>query len=157
MKTVDAVGVMFYSRHTSRYLYLLRSDPRHPECWGLPGGKVEAGESMMAAVERECQEELGAMPTYTKLIPIEKFTSADQHFSYHTFFCLVNNEFVPRLNQEHTGYAWLDSGIIPRPLHPGLYATVNVEVIKEKLRVIEQQEYYTISQFTMNDPAVHYP
>lgn len=137
MKSVDAVGIMFYSKSTKRYLYLLRDDAKHPGCWGLPGGKMEIGETIINAVKRECQEELGIVPEYDKLIPIEKFTSNDGNFSYHTFFCSVEQEFTPILNHEHIGYAWISSDTIPRPLHPGLYATHKIEEIKEKLSVIE--------------------
>lgn len=128
---------MFYSRCTRRYLYLLRNDPKHPGCWGLPGGKIESGETMISAVQRECQEELGVIPEYDKLVPIEKFTSNDGNFSYHTFFCAVEQEFMPELNDEHIGYAWIESGTVPKPLHPGLYATFKIEEIKDKLSVIE--------------------
>ena len=62
LKTVNAVGVWFYSQSTNRYLYLLRNDPKHPDSWGLPGGKMESGETIISAMTRECQEELGAMP-----------------------------------------------------------------------------------------------
>ena len=140
MKSVDAVGIMFYSAATHRYLYLLRNDPKHPGSWGLPGGKIESGESMLDAVTRECQEELGMIPAYQKLIPIEKFTSNDNNFNYHTFFCAVAQEFVPKLNHEHIGYAWIASGTVPKPLHPGLYATFKIEEIRDKLSVIEQQQ-----------------
>ena len=135
--TVNAVGVWFYSTSTHRYLYLLRNDTRHPDSWGLPGGKVEYGETMMAAMIRECQEELGVMPEYTKLIPIEKFTSADGGFSYHTFFCSVATEFAPVLNNEHVGWAWISSGTWPRPMHPGLWSTVNFDAVRGKMSTIE--------------------
>ena len=134
---MNAVGVWFYSTSTHRYLYLLRNDTRHPDSWGLPGGKVEYGETMMAAMIRECQEELGVMPEYTKLIPIEKFTSADGGFSYHTFFCSVANEFAPVLNNEHVGWAWISSGTWPRPMHPGLWSTVNFDAVRGKMSTIE--------------------
>ena len=137
LKSVDAVGVLFYSLSTHRYLFVLRNDPKHPESWGLPGGKIEHNESIMAAITRECQEELGVMPDYHKLIPIEKFTSADKNFNYHTFFCSVDGEFIPRLNHEHIGYAWIAAGSIPRPLHPGLYATIRIDAIKDKLKRIQ--------------------
>jgi 8-oxo-dGTP pyrophosphatase MutT (NUDIX family) len=133
----SAVGVWFFSVSTQRYLYLLRNDTRHPDSWGLPGGKVESDETMIAAMIRECEEELGSMPEYIKLVPIEKFTSADGGFSYHTFFCSVANEFAPVLNEEHVGWAWIASGTWPRPMHPGLWSTVNFDAVRGKMYTIE--------------------
>lgn len=135
---VNAVGVWFYSVATQRYLYLLRNDPKHPGSWGLPGGKIESGETLLDAMHRECQEELGAMPNYLRLMPLEKFTSADQGFVYHTFFCSVDAEFIPILNDEHIGWSWIASGSWPRPMHPGLWSTVNFETVREKIATIEQ-------------------
>ena len=135
---VKAVGVWFYCARTQRYLYLLRNDARYPDTWGLAGGKVEPGENLLAAVERECSEELGRVPDYERLIPIEKFTSPDGVFEYHTFWCRVESEFVPVLNHEHTGYAWIESGRWPRPLHPGLWNTVNLDAVQQKIQQVEQ-------------------
>jgi ADP-ribose pyrophosphatase YjhB (NUDIX family) len=137
--SVNAVGVWFYSIATQRYLYLMRDDPKHPNVWGLPGGKIESGETIIDAIQRECQEELGAMPEYIRLVPLEKFTSTDQGFSYHTFFCSVANEFVPELNDEHIGWAWINSGTWPKPMHPGLWSTVNFDAVRNKIITIEQQ------------------
>ena len=137
--TVNAVGVWFYSVDTQRYLYLMRNDSKHPDTWGLPGGRIESGETIMQAIERECQEELGAMPEYLRLVPLEKFTTLDAGFAYHTFFCSVAREFTPVLNHEHTGWAWINSGIWPKPMHPGLCSTVNFEAVQDKIATIEQQ------------------
>ena len=106
--------------------------------WGLVGGKVEHSETLIAAVERECAEELGSVPEYQQLIPIEKFTSPDSAFEYHTFWCRVDSEFSPNLNHEHIGYAWIETGRWPRPLHPGLWNTVNLDTIQKKITSLER-------------------
>lgn len=133
---VNAVGVWFYSLATQRYLYLLRNDNKHPSTWGLAGGKVESGETLLETIDRECTEELGSMPEYIRLVPLEQFTSADGAFAYHTFFCCVANEFQPKLNHEHLGYAWIDTQSWPKPMHPGLWSTVNFDVVQEKIDTV---------------------
>ena len=138
---VKAVGVWFYSVATRRYLYLMRNDSKHPGSWGLPGGRVETGETLIAAITRECEEELGSMPGYVRMLPLEKFTTADSAFEYHTFFCIVDQEFQPVLNHEHIGYAWIDSGTWPKPMHPGLWSTVNFEAVQNKISTIESSIY----------------
>ena len=135
--SVNAVGVWFYSIDTHRYLYLMRDDPKHPNTWGLPGGKVESGETLIDSINRECTEELGTMPEYIRLVPLEKFTTADAGFAYNKFFCSVANEFTPVLNDEHIGYAWIDSGTWPKPMHPGLWSTVNFEAVRDKILTME--------------------
>lgn len=135
---VNAVGIWFFSHASRRYLYLLRNDTRHPDSWGLPGGKCNRGESLLDGILRECWEELGMRFDQSKFLPIEKFTSVEGTFVYHTFFCAVETEFVPVLNDEHQGYAWLDSGVWPRPMHPGLWNTVNLDAVQQKIQFIEQ-------------------
>jgi len=134
---IKAVGVWFYAANTRRYLYLMRNDSKHPGSWGLPGGRVESGETLMTAIVRECEEEIGSMPDYVRMMPLEKFTTVDSGFEYHTFFCIVNQEFQPTLNYEHIGYAWIDSGTWPKPMHPGLWSTVNFDAVQSKILTIE--------------------
>lgn len=134
---VNAVGVWFYAIDTQRYLYLMRNDSKNPNCWGLPGGKIETGETLIDGIVRECTEELGIMPKYIQLVPLEKFTAADSGFSYHTFFCSLPQEFCPILNNEHVGWAWINAGTWPKPMHPGLWSTVNFEAVKSKIETME--------------------
>ena len=136
--SLKAVGVWFRSLDTGRYLYLLRNDVKHPGTWGLPGGKLERKETLLGGMERECIEELGFFPTYLRLLPLEKFTSSDGVFEYHTWVCVIQSEFTPRLNHEHLGYAWIDAGTFPKPMHPGLWNTVNIDAVRQKILLVEQ-------------------
>lgn len=136
MKNTSA-GVFFYSAQTDRFLYLLRTDNKNPGNWGIPGGKIEDGETLLEGIARECEEELGFFPSSAKLIPIQKFVN--HNFTYHTFFCEVENEFTPTLNDEHCGYAWVGEHQYPKPLHPGLFNTVNFDVVQEKLKALTKK------------------
>jgi 8-oxo-dGTP pyrophosphatase MutT (NUDIX family) len=131
MKNTSA-GIFFYCNNTKRFLYLLRSDSNHS--WGVPGGKIEGNESLFEGLERECIEEIGYFPKDAKLVPIQKFVN--NTFTYHTFFCAVDNEFIPKLNCEHIGYAWVGNNQHPKPMHPGLFSTINIDIVKEKLETL---------------------
>jgi 8-oxo-dGTP pyrophosphatase MutT (NUDIX family) len=131
-------GIFFYSKKTDRYLYLLRTDAKNPINWGIPGGKIESDETLLEGLARECEEEIGYFPKKAKLIPIQKFVN--HSFTYHTFFCAVTNEFIPILNDEHCGYAWVGEGQYPKPLHPGLFSTVNFDIVQEKLNTLTKKE-----------------
>jgi 8-oxo-dGTP pyrophosphatase MutT (NUDIX family) len=138
MKDNIAAGIFFYASDTKRFLYLLRNDNKNPGNWGIPGGKIESNETLFEGVERECIEEVSFFPKNAKLIPIQKFIN--NTFTYHTFFCKVDNEFVPVLNEEHCGYAWVGGNQYPKPLHPGLFSTVNFDVVQEKLNSLTKKE-----------------
>lgn len=131
MKNTSA-GLFFYSKKTNRFLYLLRNDTNYS--WGVPGGKIEEHETLLEGLERECNEEIGYFPNKAKLIPIQKFVN--NTFTYHTFFCAVDDEFIPILNSEHLGYAWVGQDQHPKPLHPGLFSTVNIDIVREKLTTL---------------------
>jgi 8-oxo-dGTP pyrophosphatase MutT (NUDIX family) len=130
------VGVLFYSQQTKRYLFLLRNGNKHNGHWGLVGGKVEANETAMQALTREISEEIGAV-TYSKVIPLEHFTSDNSNFEYHTYIIPVPNEFVPTLNHEHRGYAWTHIEDHPKPLHPGVWRTFNFASVLDKIKTLE--------------------
>lgn len=132
-----SAGIFFYNKNTERFLYLLRTDSKNPGNWGIPGGKIEEGETLLEGLERECLEEIGFWDNNGKLIPIQKFVN--NTFTYHTFFCEVANEFIPTLNHEHCGYAWVGDNQYPKPLHPGLFSTVNFDVVQEKLKTLTKK------------------
>lgn len=126
-----SAGVFFYAQSTNRFLFLLRTDDKNPGNWGIPGGKVEKDETLFEGIERECMEEIGFFPNDAKIVPIQKFVN--NTFVYHTFFCKVTDEFIPVLNEEHSGYCWVPYDCYPKPLHPGLFNTINFDIVQSKL------------------------
>ena len=134
---IESTGALIYSIRTHRYLFLLRAGARYSNTWGLPGGKVDAGETVSEGLIREILEELGGTIDKPKLIPIEKFTSDNGKFCYHTFLIPVDEEFIPYLNEEHKGYAWCGIEDYPKPLHPGVWRTVNFNEVIAKLRIVQ--------------------
>jgi 8-oxo-dGTP pyrophosphatase MutT (NUDIX family) len=135
--TNTSAGIFFYCTSTNRFLFLLRND-KNGNTWSIPGGKIEKDETLFTGLERECVEEIGYFPKNAKLIPIQKFVN--NTFTYHTFFCAVVSEFIPVLNHEHSGYAWVDQGLYPKPMHPGLWSTVNIDLVQEKLQSLIQNK-----------------
>jgi 8-oxo-dGTP pyrophosphatase MutT (NUDIX family) len=132
-----ACGAVVYAKNTSRVLFLLRSGDKHQNTWALAGGKAEQNETVLEALHRELDEEIGLAAADLKLIPLELFKSRDGKFEYHTFVCLVDEEFVPNLNEEHKGYCWCDTDSFPKPLHPGLWSSWSNKEIKKKLATIK--------------------
>ena len=137
-KLIQGVGALIFSKKTKRYLFLLRNGGSWSMTWALPGGKMNPDETVIVGLAREIEEELGGRINDPKLVPIEKYTSDDYRFVYHTFFIGVDDEFVPELNDEHVGYAWLPLSALPKPLHPGIIRTMNSEVVLEKIKIAEQ-------------------
>ena len=137
-RPIKAAGALFYAADTHRYLFLMRASDRYADTWGLVGGKVEEGESIIDCLSRETTEELGYQPKIIKTIPIDLFISPDTRFEYHTFVCVVNGEFIPNLNEEHKGYCWTTLDGLPKPLHPGLFNSMNMDELKLKFRSINQ-------------------
>ena len=130
----QSAGIFFYSKSTQTFLYLLRNESKNPT-WSIPGGKIEKNETLLDGLKRECQEEIAHWNDDFKLVPIQKFVN--NTFAYHTFFCEVEEEFSPILNDEHCGYAWVGNNRYPKPLHPGLFSTINIDNVVEKMKALQ--------------------
>jgi len=132
-----AAGALFYSKSTKRFLFLLRNNTKTRGTWGLPGGKLNLDENTIVGLNRELLEELGSIPEIEKYIPLETFTSFDEEFRYHSFIFIIEREFIPTLNSEHDGYCWTALEKFPKPLHPGLFNSLSIATIKEKIQLAE--------------------
>lgn len=131
-------GGLFLAKDTKRFLFLLRTKGKTAGTWGLVGGKKEPADiTVIDSLKREIQEEVGKIPHIRKFIPLELFTSNDQNFQYSTYVLIVDREFIPILNDEHSGYAWCNYDCWPRPLHQGVKHSLHGRTIRAKLELLQ--------------------
>lgn len=128
-------GALFYAVDTSRFLFLHRTQGKRSNVWGLPGGTNEFGETPWVACSREIQEEIGNV-VIDKTLPLEVFVASSNKFEYHTYICITPYEFLPSLNYEHNGFAWVEYASWPKPLHYGLKNTLRKETNKVKMQTL---------------------
>jgi 8-oxo-dGTP pyrophosphatase MutT (NUDIX family) len=137
MNSIVCSGGLFLTKKTKRFLFLLRTQGRTAGTWGFVGGKKEPQDhTPYDTLTREIQEEIGNTPPIQKMIPLEQYTSSDQHFRYNTYVIIVDDEFIPILNEEHSAYAWCDYGCFPKPLHQGVKSSLNSKSVKSKIELI---------------------
>jgi 8-oxo-dGTP pyrophosphatase MutT (NUDIX family) len=70
--------------------------------WSFPGGHVEAGESLLEALEREITEELGLSLTNVVFLRVDK---NDVGFEHHAYIGHVEGD-VTLLHDELMGFGW---------------------------------------------------
>ena len=127
-------GGIILSKETKRFLFLLRNKEN---TWGFVGGQKEpADATAYETLTREMLEELGTAPSIEKTVPLELYTSNDGEFHYHTYVLITSKEFVPVLNDEHVGYAWVSYEKWPKPLHQAVKTSLNNRTNKTKLELI---------------------
>jgi 8-oxo-dGTP pyrophosphatase MutT (NUDIX family) len=137
MSDIVCSGALFYALNSKRFLFLHRARGKQGNMWGLVGGTNEGAETPWEGLKREIVEEIGSVEI-KKTIPLETFISNDNKFSFHTYLCVVKEDFVPKLNEEHDGYAWVSFSQWPKPLHHGLRNTLQNKTNLAKLQTVFQ-------------------
>jgi len=138
MNNIICSGALFYALNTKRFLFLHRAKGKTSGTWGIVGGGTEDGETPFEGLKREIQEEVGDLPSFVKTIPLETFVSNDERFNFHTYLVVIKEEFLPKLNDEHNGYAWTTFGNWPKTLHQGLRNTLQNKRNLAKLETVFQ-------------------
>lgn len=135
IKTIECSGALICAKSTKRFLLLQKAEGKHKGYWGLVGGTHNDGESAWQGLSREITEEIGHQ-AILKTIPLERFVSNDQHFKFQTYFCLVSEEFIPTLSNEHCAWGWFNLDYLPKPLHKGLDLSLRNRHLENKISTI---------------------
>jgi len=133
---IDCSGALICARDTHRFLLLQKREGKHAGRWGLVGGTNHSDESAWQGLCREIEEELGVMPDIKKTLPLERFVSNDSLFKFHTYFCVVDSEFIPKLSNEHVAWGWFDLDYLPKPVHKGLDLSLRNRIIQTKIQTV---------------------
>ena len=129
-------GALFYAKSTRRLLLVQKSRGKHQGTWGLVGGTNLQNENPWQGLQREIQEEIGFIPNIIKTIPLETFVSNDKVFNFHTYLCVVTDEFIPQLSDEHIAWAWSTLDYAPKPLHQGLRNSLASKTMRNKFQTV---------------------
>ena len=124
-------GCMIMCRVTGRFLMCKRSAiTPFPHTWATWGGKAELGETPEQTAIREVFEETGCR-IEGEVLHVFHFDM--QTFSFHTFLAVVEDEFVPHINNEAEEAVWMTLEDIPENVHDGLRATLEDKMTVTRL------------------------
>jgi len=121
-RTLTEVAVGIVQR--SDGLYLLTTRPRgkaYAGYWEFPGGKLEAQESVVAALRRELQEEINITIADAEMVRTDVVDYP--HALVRLHFCLITQWSGEIQMREQQTFAWSD---LPTALSPILPGTVPV-------------------------------
>ena len=134
---IQASGCCFLALDTGKIMLQQRSKKSsHALKWSFWGGKSKRKERPIETLLRECKEEIGILPDIEKVYPLHTFVSDDKKFTYNAFCVTVFEEFIPNCNHESSGYAWVELGCWPKPLHRGAFLVLQNQEMTEKIQTI---------------------
>jgi ADP-ribose pyrophosphatase YjhB (NUDIX family) len=105
---IATVGALIYN---SKYEVLMIKTDKWSGKWGIPGGKIEYGETSESALEREIAEETNLTISNIKFILSQDSIESDEffkpaHFILLNYTCTTNEESNVELNEEAQEYCW---------------------------------------------------
>ena len=139
-----AAGIMFRTKKDGMVLLMRRgAGGDYPFYFSVPGGHLEPGEDDETAARRETKEEMGIdyKGPLTKIFDDGQFV---------TFLADIDEQIVPKLNYEASGYVWCRPEHAPSPLHPGLDIAFRVACADTELDVAK-----LIAEGILSSPQVY--
>lgn len=116
-----SVGAMIFNKKGELFLAKRSQNTTNEHgFWEIPGGSVDFGESLEAAVKREIMEEhrveidvLEQFPAWDHFIPKE-----NQHWVATSFLVKIKNGQIPKIMEPHKcdEIGWFSLNHLPKPL-----------------------------------------
>ena len=109
--------------------------------WGLPGGKVEEGESFIDAAKRESIEECGFVKGYR----FEDLKEIDGQHAWTTFFFRIKKPFSCKLSDEHSDCNWFNLDELEKTnLHPKLKENLDrhISIVNKHFKKLNFKEWF---------------
>lgn len=100
-----------------RLLLARRIRPPEAGCWGLPGGKVDPGETTLQTIVREIDEELGLTIRPARLLCVTDLIGEDHHW-VSPVYLVEDFDGEPAIRETHalSDWGWFDLDDLPSPL-----------------------------------------
>ena len=107
MAPVPVVAVGGVAVVQGALLMVRRARPPGAGCWSVPGGRLEPGESVTAAVEREVHEETGLDVRCGSLLGWAERRDSRYHFVILDFLVTVVGPGMPTAGSDAAAAAWV--------------------------------------------------
>ena len=117
-RTLTEVAVGIVQRSDGQYLLTTRPQGKaYAGYWEFPGGKLEAQESVVAALRRELQEEINITIADAEMVRTDVVDYP--HALVRLHFCLITQWSGEIQMREQQAFAWSDLPTALRPILPG--------------------------------------
>jgi len=130
---LPVIGVSGLVFNGQQVLMIKRDQPPAQGLWSIPGGKQEAGETLVQACQREVEEETGLVVDVKHLVAVVERQLEGFHYVIMDFLAVLANpsEMEPIAQSDVSEARWVNLEDLPNyPLVEGLY-----EIIMRSYRV----------------------
>ena len=101
-------------REDGRVLLVKRGRPPRKGAWSLPGGHVEGGETLEAAIVREVLEETGLTVRVTAPLGVVRLSGEGFRYEIHEFRCSIEGPSSAVAGDDAAEVAWADTKELSR-------------------------------------------
>ena len=101
---IPVVGALVFDENNK--LFLMQSSGKFADAWIVPGGKVNHGEKLEAALRREIKEETNLDLNEVKYLGVREMINEKNHFIFIEYSAQVGNDYCVILNEEAIAFRW---------------------------------------------------